>query len=334
VTAHVRPDLANPPTAIAGTSNLETLVAAAAAEEWGLDLEGAVLDDSGWENVVLVTRDGWIIRFPRDEAVPFAQEIDILRRMRGRLPAAIPVPVHVGSRVRVMAYRKITGAAFDDDAYRAAGPMVRDRLAASLADFLVAVHSVAPDDATPRIAYADIHQLVFDRISLVPPRHRDLVTQLATRYARTWVSGAVPGPQVLLHNDFHLLNMVFRAPVGGLAGVWDFSCVAVGAPTFDLRYFDRAPHDLLVRLADAYEARTGRVIDLPAAILARRVEDVHDALVTGRMDILDAAVHSWSHTDRDRPGSRLERCLPTRDVPNPPRAGRPSGCHPHLTAAD
>ncbi|HET6484378.1 MAG TPA: phosphotransferase [Actinoplanes sp.] len=287
------------PSAVVAAPDRATLLATAEAEGWPLDLEGAQLDDTGWENVVLCTRDHWIIRFPRDAAVPFREELEILGRLRDRLPASIPVPVRIGRRVRAMVYRKLVGAAFDTKAYSQADPDRRDRLAASLADFLVAVHAVAPQDSTPRVDHAEIHRLVAEGVSAVPAQHRALISELADRYAKTWVTGAVPGPHVLLHNDFHTSNMVFREPVGELSGVWDFSCVATGAPTFDMRYFDRGPRDLLLRLADAYTSRTNRSIDVDAAILAHRVEDVHDALTTGRMSVLQAAVESWA-TVKDR----------------------------------
>jgi aminoglycoside phosphotransferase (APT) family kinase protein len=276
------------PGAVLDTTDPARLAAAVAAEGWPLDLDGAELDDSGWENVVLATRDDWIVRFPRDEALPFQQELAALNRLRGRLPVAIPEPRYVGRKVRMMAYRKLVGATFDESVYRAAEPAQRTLVARSLAEFLAAVHAVPPAADTPVIRHADTHRRIVERLDRVPASRRKEIAELADRFARTWVEpGAVPGPAVLLHNDFHLDNMVFDGPAGRLAAVWDFSCVAVGSPTFDLRYFDRGPRDLMARLAAEYTACTGREIDLAAAALARRIEDIDDAITTGRMEILE-----------------------------------------------
>jgi aminoglycoside phosphotransferase (APT) family kinase protein len=275
------------PAAVADTADPARLAAVVAAEGWPLDLDGAEVDDDGWENVVLATRD-WIVRFPRDTTLPFDHELAVLRRLRGRMPVAIPEPRYVGRRARVMAYRKLVGAAFDESAYLAAAPAERDRTALSLAGFLAVMHAVPPYETTPPIRPADMHRRVMDNLHLIPPGRRAEIAGLAEQFAGTWVApGVVPGPPVLLHNDFHVLNMVFDAPAGPLAAVWDFSCVAVGPPSYDLRYLDRGPRDLMARVADQYTARTGRPIDVTAAALARRMEDVDDAVTTGRMDILE-----------------------------------------------
>jgi aminoglycoside phosphotransferase (APT) family kinase protein len=107
---------------------------------------------------------------------------------------------------------------------------------------------------------------------------------------------------VVLHNDFHTWNMVFAppGPVSELYGIWDFSCVQVGEPTFDLRYLDKSPRDLLDRVAGHYEAMTGRRVDPDAAVLACRMEQFVDALDTGRFEILDAASAWWELADSGR----------------------------------
>lgn len=105
-----------------------------------------------------------------------------------------------------------------------------------------------------------------------------------------------------LHNDFHTGNMVFAGPgpVTELAGVWDFSCVQVGEPALDLRYLDGGPRDLLDRVAHEYERLTERQVDVAAAVVANRVENALDAVETGRLELLEAAVATWARTDAGR----------------------------------
>ncbi|QDP95295.1 hypothetical protein FOE78_04660 [Microlunatus elymi] len=40
----------------------------------------------------------------------------------------------------------------------------------------------------------------------------------------------------MLHGDFHLGNMVLDCPCGIVTGLWDFSCVATGALSWDVHY--------------------------------------------------------------------------------------------------
>src|SRR5262249_791763 len=131
----------------------------------------------------------------------------------------------------------------------------------------------------------------------VPAHRRAAVSTVVDAYARTWAVGGVPGDEVVLHNDLHLGTMVFTGPVGVLAGIWDFSGVARGVPTFDLRYFDNAPRDLLARLAIRYQALTDRPISVASAIVANRMEDVREAIARGSPDLFDVAVARWEATD-------------------------------------
>src|SRR4051812_38340101 len=75
-----------------------------------VDLAGAVLR-TGWENLVVETRDGWILRFPRP-GVDFERELAILAAVAGRLPVPTPEVVWTGRRTRFAAYRRLTGATF------------------------------------------------------------------------------------------------------------------------------------------------------------------------------------------------------------------------------
>jgi aminoglycoside phosphotransferase (APT) family kinase protein len=285
---------------MASAFDLDSLVAAVAAEGRQVDLTGAVRR-SGWENVVVQTLDGWILRFPRDEGVPFERELALLARLCGRLPAATPRVEWTGRRTRFAAYRTLAGADFDADAYLAAPARQRDALARSLAEFLVALHTfftpaeIAELGIPAPVASPDTDPVVriVDGMQQLPAEVRPAVEGLLTDYTATWVDGEVPGPNVVVHNDFHTSNLVLDGPVGQVVGVWDFSCVQVGVPTFDLRYFEDGPTDLLHRLAAEYEVLSGHRIDLRAASLAYRAEVVCDALETGDVHTLLAQVDRW-----------------------------------------
>ncbi|MEQ7004788.1 aminoglycoside phosphotransferase family protein [Actinopolymorpha sp. B17G11] len=285
---------------VARAFDLDSLVAAVAAEGRQVDLAGVVLK-SGWENVVLETVDGWILRFPRDDELPFERELAILDRVCGRLPAKTPKVEWTGRHTRFAAYRTLTGASFDAEAYLAASAHQRDALAGSLARFLAAMHSffssaTVAELGIPRPAETsdpDPYMLIVNGLAEIPAEARPAVERLLADHTATWGNGAVPGPDVVLHNDFHVGNLVLDGPVGEVTGVWDFSCVQIGVPSFDLRYFEDGPADLLRRLAAEYETLSGHRIDLRAATLASRVETVCDALETGTTDTLPAVVARW-----------------------------------------
>jgi aminoglycoside phosphotransferase (APT) family kinase protein len=288
---------------IIGDFSPATLLAAVAAEELPIDLSRAAVNDAGWENVVLETSDGWIVRFPRDEDVQFDRELRVLDLLRDRLlPVSIPVVVWSGRYTRCAVYRRITGAAFDRAGYLTATEEQREALASSLARFLAAMHdALTPAEIKelelPTLDFEPTLELVVRELRWLPPAHWRDAEGLIGEFAATWVAGTVIGSPVPVHNDFHTGNMAFAAPVGDLTGVWDFSNVALASPSFDLRYLDSAPRDLLERVAGHYQMLTLRPVDLRAAVVANRMEDLFDVLETRRMDLFEAAVVRWRQAD-------------------------------------
>lgn len=274
------------------------------AEDPRVELAGAVRK-SGWENVVVETVDGWILRFPRDDGVAFEREIAVLERVCGHMPARTPQVEWTGRYTRFAAYRTLTGTEFDAEAYSAAPARQRDVLARSLARFLVAMHTFfAPAEVdelgiprSDRTSDADPVERVVKGLAEIPVEARQAVERLVEDYTATWAAGTVPGPDVVLHNDFDTSNLVLDGPAGEVTGVWDFSCVQVGVPSFDLRYFESGPEDLLHRLAAKYENLSGHRVDLRAAVTANRFEVVCDALETGTTETLRAAADRWRRSE-------------------------------------
>jgi len=286
--------------------------AAVSAEGRSLDLAGARLHDEGYENLVLRTADGWILRFPRRQEPDFAREVAVLRLLAGRLPVPVPEVAWTGERRRLMAYRALDGAAFDPAAYAAADHRRRNRLAASLARFLAVMHTALSAEEIAEVGVPAVDNdaqlaLVTDRLDQVPAELRARAEDIVEHFREAWLEPPRPARQVLLHNDFHLLNAVLTDGVGELTGVWDFSCVQVGPPSLDLRYFARIPEqappqlrrDLMQRVADQY-ARTGITLDVDGARAAMAVEDLVDAIDSGdfRRFAPDDGVWAWPGADR------------------------------------
>jgi aminoglycoside phosphotransferase (APT) family kinase protein len=298
------------PPLLVGTT-LKAVRAAVEAEGRGLDLTGARLHDEGYENLVLRTAGGWILRFPRREEPDFAREVALLARLDGRLTEAVPQVAWTGTHCRLMAYRALDGAAFDPTGYGRADARQRNRLAASLARFVAVLHTaldpaeiaalgVPVFDAVAQMA------LVTERLDHVPAELRVRAEDVVEHFAEAWVTEPRPVRQVLLHNDFHPLNMAFTEGVGELTGIWDFSCAQVGPPSLDLRYLARVPadappelrRDLMQRVADQY-GRTGITLDVDGARAAIALEDLIEAIEGGDFRRFTAdGVWGWPGADR------------------------------------
>jgi aminoglycoside phosphotransferase (APT) family kinase protein len=191
---------------------------------------------------------------------------------------------------------------FDVEAYRRAPSHQRDRLARSLASFLVAMHGVLTPGEIAELGIPGAggdsgDARILDRLDRVPAVARHDVEKLLAEVAALRRDRADLGPPVVLHDDFHFGNVVLDGPVGDLVGVWDFSCVRLGDPSEDLRYLAGGPVDLLDRVAHAYEQLSGRSVDTRVATVAHRHEVVSDALDLDEPETLVDAVARWRAAD-------------------------------------
>jgi len=294
-----------------GPRDLPGALAALADSDHGLDLTSARLVPSDDDELCLRTPDGWLVRFAGAEADP-ARELALLARLRGALLADLPTDAWVGTGPRVIAYRDVQGATFDAAEYAAADGRRRNRLAASIARFLVVLHTaLSPEEATalgvPTVDPDGLAESVVPRLQEVPAHLRARATDVVEHFREAWLAEPRPGRQVLLHGGLHAGSMVLRDPVGELTGVRQLSHVRVGPPSLDLRYLARVPEeaspgvrrDLMQRVADQY-ARTGITLDVDGARAAMAMSDLAAAIRSGDFHRFepDDGVWAWPGADR------------------------------------
>lgn len=267
------------------------LVAAVEAESFAADLSDASRQ-SGAQNFVLETPE-WIFRFPR-KFIDFDLELAVLATLDGRLPVRTPKVEWVGQHSRFCAYRKIIGTPFDADAYRSASRASQQALAESLAEYLVALHSAVTEEEAASLGIPEFFTLAH-RADLITPERipetvRPVVSSILDRSRE--ISGHVEG-RVLLDNDFTSDNFVLSEEMGVLSGVWDYSGVTMGPPSFDFRALLRNPDPLTEDVVRAYEDSTGLEICREAYTLALRITDVLIALRSERPEALERLVATW-----------------------------------------
>ncbi|ONI67566.1 hypothetical protein BWI15_31150 [Kribbella sp. ALI-6-A] len=230
--------------------SLDGMLAAVADEPQaaGMDLRSRVFRQ-GWESTVLETPD-WIVRFPRREDIDFATEISVLEHVRGRLPVRTPEVAWVGARTRCMVYPKIIGTSFTPAAWHTGSARDREALSDSLAELLIAWREAFSADDVERLGIRPMGGPPYlgqlsSTLAGFPSAVRPGIVALLNRYAELFDQELAAVGPVVLHGDFHLGNMVLAAPCGEVTGLWDFSCVATGALSWDLHFLAGAlghPH--------------------------------------------------------------------------------------------
>ena len=270
--------------------SLAELIEAVQAEGRRVHLAGAVRR-AGDQNYVVETAE-WIYRFPRSW-IDLDREVALLAVLDGRLPVAIPRVEWVGQHSRFCAYRKIVGRRFDRDRYLSETRGSQRALAASMAEYLVALHEALTETEIASIGIPDFFTLEA-RADLIDPNDvpASVRSDVESMLARARELSAQLDGRLLLDNDFTSENIVLDPDSGLLSGVWDFSGVTVGPASFDFRALLRDPDPLTEDVVHEYERRTGREICRDAYVIAFRITDLRQHMRKGPADAV-RLIHSW-----------------------------------------
>lgn len=276
---------ANPP--IAESFDINSLIAIAKKEGIHVQYRGAQIH-FGWDTVVLSTLDGWILRFPRTDHLDPVREASLLKALQGHFAVEIPNIEYLGSSVSVEMYRRIEGHHLSLDDYAKASRKQQLSVASSIARTLEQFHSLdtEPSALGLELSAADPYHLVAPILrhrDILSGPNRDQLARIVSRFEERWCTNM--STHNVIHSDFHLDNMSFSAPCGEMFGLWDFSCVELGEPSYDFRYLSVDAPALCLDVISAYEAATGREVDFAAAKLAGTVEAISDGFaVRGMID--------------------------------------------------
>lgn len=185
-----------------------------------------------------------------EAADPIAREGRILEIL-GRTSFPAPEIVAVHPDVALFVTRRVPGGPVTSAGLGQLSFRRLNRFAGQLVDALVELRSsqlrddlVALADPKPPRAQADPDEL---RADLEPMIRPDQWRRVLALLERVELVLATPGPDsVVLHGDLHGYNLVWDGE--HLAAVCDFESLAVGDPSFEVRYLpDNAPTQAYVR---------------------------------------------------------------------------------------
>lgn len=254
------------------------------------ELAGAPVEalGEGWDNAAFLACGEFVFRFPRRAvAAPLmAREIAILPMLAPHLPVPISVPRFVGRPVPgyswpFAGYRSFRGAALSAAELNSSAYL---RLAASLGEFLRALHCIDP-------AAAVAAGLPGDEIGRLD--HAVRMPKLDERFAALSVAGLLADPQPffdylhdvapqaprterlrIVHGDLYAKHVIVDAGAD-VEGVIDWGDVHLGDPAVDLSIvFEMLPSAARDAFTDAYGT-----IDEETWRLARYRAIYHAALV-------------------------------------------------------
>lgn len=219
---------------------------------------------AGFDSVALDVDDRFVFRFPRHQEAEQAllREAALLGAIRARLTMTVPDLVLVAGNPLFSRHHKIAGDHLLAADYDRLDEATRARLAADLALFYAEMHAL--DREAMRLSGGRPVKpwLPADAIRAGADALPDALRDWAVAVIAA-VAALPPDPhgEVFGMFDTHGWNMAFDHAAGRLNGLYDFADSGFGALHQDFVYPGWISADLVARIIDAYETRTGLSIE-------------------------------------------------------------------------
>lgn len=190
----------------------------------------------GWDCYTYLVNRIWIFQLPRPAAAHgwFAGQIRLLRRLKGRLPSAIPELQFICEEPLCLGYRRIDG--------KPAACMAKGEWPESLGAFLRSLHSIDPSETgLPLSTASDWRKLNQQLIQEFRDRVVPLLTPKEKQSAEAMFSVFTEDrtllelSPVLVHRDLGPEHILVTEE-GRLAGVIDWGDARLGDPAIDFSW--------------------------------------------------------------------------------------------------
>ncbi|WP_233575144.1 aminoglycoside phosphotransferase family protein [Cellulomonas sp. PhB150] len=190
---------------------------------------------TGWDNAMWRLGEHLMLRFPVREVSAHLVEHEQawLPVLAPRLPVDVPVPVRVGVPGALYPWPWSVVPWFEATPAAATPASAHSSWAAQLADFFVALHVPAPDDAPDNPVRGDDiaarREPLRDRLARLALPDAD---RIAARFDELAAAPRWTGTPVWIHGDPHPANLLEHG--GALRAVIDFGDITSGDPACDL----------------------------------------------------------------------------------------------------
>lgn len=236
-----------------------------------LTINTVTLISAGWDNLVADINGEWIFRFPRSEEFITILEREqlLLERLQNSVSMPVPHYQYIGIRTAFVGYRKILGAALNEELYLNLSVGACQRIAESIAHFLNQLHRAVSVEEALQWGYKEYHVplqwIENNLLGTLPSSEIERIVCEALDFAKQ--NPFSVENLVLLHNDLHGENLAFDVKTEQITGIFDFSDAMIGDYSVEFGKLFCIHQDLAIRTAEAY-ARLNNIANptIPGAV--------------------------------------------------------------------
>lgn len=228
--------------------------------------------EHGYHNIVANVDKKLVFRFPRNEQAQYwlITEALILQELNGRLPN-IPKALHLSRNPAYSVQSYLSGQHLTDNEIANLPDEKQYQIASELAQFIVDYNQLLPPDKLKEIrqqsglvasGVSESWPVYLERILAKTsyPNYPE-IEKLAKHYYQEWqqVTASDDLPQMTLHDDLHLHNILFQD--GQISGILDFGDSAIGTANEEMRNFYPFGDNFLTAAAKKYAQLSGQRVD-------------------------------------------------------------------------
>ncbi|BCH20656.1 hypothetical protein MesoLjLc_04310 [Mesorhizobium sp. L-8-10] len=220
---------------------------------------------AGWHSVAVDVGDRLIFKFPRHETAQRAliKEASLLALVRPAVTMSVPdLTLHEGPPM-YSRHRKLRGDHLVAAQYDRLPEPARDALGRRLGEFYAQLHRLDHDavraaGAGPVEAWLSAEEILARAVPALPVELRGFAEETVAEWR-----DMPPDPYGTTYGFFdgHGWNMAFDHGGGTLCGIYDFADSGFGPLHQEFIYSNFISPDLTRRIADNYEALSGRQLD-------------------------------------------------------------------------
>ncbi len=237
--------------------NIATIRQTLSAEITDLEMESLNIIETGWDHLVAEINGKWIFRFPRKkESIENLQrEKNLLTYLKSYISLAVPQYQFFGRKIAFAGYQKLPGLHLNKQIYDSLDPSVQNNIALSLATFFCELHtSVSKEQA--RLWGYGLAIRPIEKIATLSGMSDDIKRMLSE--AISYASAELGNEKNLffIHQDVNGDNSVFDENLGQMAGIFDFSDVAVGPYSWEFAALLDIDLKLARKTSEIYAAKS------------------------------------------------------------------------------
>lgn len=220
---------------------------------------------SGWHSVAIDVGDKLIFKFPRHETAQRAliKEASLLGLVRPAVTMPVPdLTLHEGPPM-YSRHRKLRGDHLVTAQYDRLADPARHALGRRIGEFYAQLHrldqnAVKAAGAGPVEAWLTAEEILDKGVPALPAELRGFAEETVAEWR-----DLPPDPNGTTFGFFdgHGWNMAFDHDSGTLCGIYDFADSGFGPSHQEFIYSNFISPDLTQRIADSYEALSGRQLD-------------------------------------------------------------------------